>query len=520
VNVITDQIPTAPVSRPTGEFTLDLASNAGEAGGAGDVHLGNGRFAMHLGGGSRRNGDFSTPEGEVENSQSRSSVFNIGGSWTSEKRYLGASYGFDSSKYGVPIVEDGLISLNPQRHAFAVRAGGEDLGGAIRSYRATLGVKRYEHDELEGDEVGTHFDNDTEDAELMLSHRPFGRLSGTVGGSFLNRAFNAVGEEALAPPIDQRGGALFLYEELTWPHVTFQFGTRLDRTTFNPDSDTLPDRDFTEVSGSIGLLVRPAAANDSFVVAVSLARAARNPALEEMYFFGPHPGNFAFEIGNPSLGSERGLGLDVSLRARSHRLRGEVTFFANSIDDFIFRNPLTEEEFEAREEEFNDRFGGDEEEPGHGHSDEFPFVEFVGADSRLYGVEAHADVNLTNSLVAEITFDMVRGELADSDDPLPRIPPFRVIPGMRYQKNALQFGGSVTVTGDQNRVFGAETPTPGAGVLKLYGSYSFVTGGVTNTITARLDNATDRLYRNHLNYLKDVLPEMGRNFKLVYSLQF
>jgi iron complex outermembrane receptor protein len=115
---------------------------------------------------------------------------------------------------------------------------------------------------------------------------------------------------------------------------------------------------------------------------------------------------------------------------------------------------------------------------------------------------------------------MVRGELADSDDPLPRIPPFRVIPGMRYQKNALQFGGSVTVTGDQNRVFGAETPTPGAGVLKLYGSYSFVTGGVTNTITARLDNATDRLYRNHLNYLKDVLPEMGRNFKLVYSLQF
>ena len=520
VNVITDQIPTAPVSRPAGEFTLDLASNAAEAGGAGDVHFGNGRFAMHLAGGSRRNGDFSTPEGEVENSQSRTAVFNVGGSWTSEKRYVGASYGFDSSEYGIPIVEDGLISLNPQRHAFTVRAGGEDLSGAIRSYRATVGVKRYEHDELEGEEVGTHFDNDTEEAELMLSHRPFGHLSGTVGGSFLNRAFNAVGEEALAPPIDQRGGALFLYEELTWPHVTFQFGARIDRTTFSPDSDVLPDRDFTEVSGSVGLLVRPAAANDKFVVAVSLARAARNPALEELYFFGPHPGNFAFEIGNPSLGSERALGLDVSLRARSNRVRGELTFFTNSIDEFIFRNPLTPEEFEAREEEFDDRFGVDDEEEGHAHSDEFPFVEFVGADSRLYGVEAHADVNLTSSLIAELTFDLVRGDLTDSDEPLPRIPPFRVIPGLRYQKNALQFGASVTITGDQNRVFGAETPTAGAGVLKLFGSYSFVAGGVTNTITARLDNATDRLYRNHLNYLKDVLPEMGRNFKVVYSVQF
>ena len=117
VNVITDQIPTAPVVRPTGEFTLDLGSNAGEAGGAGDVHFGKGRFAMHVAGGGRRNGDFSTPEGEVENSQSRSSVFNVGGSWTSDKRYVGASYGFDNSKYGVPIVEEGQISLNPERHA-------------------------------------------------------------------------------------------------------------------------------------------------------------------------------------------------------------------------------------------------------------------------------------------------------------------------------------------------------------------------------------------------------------------
>ena len=283
----------------------------------------------------------------------------------------------------------------------------------------------------------------------------------------------------------------------------------------------LPERSFDEFSGSVGLLFTPAAANDDFVIAASLARAARNPALEELYFFGPHPGNFAFEIGNPSLASERALGFDLSLRARSNRVRGEVTLFYNRIDDFIFRNPLSDEEFEAREEEFDERFGVvDEPGGGHEHEDEFPFVEFVGADSTLYGIEAHADVNLTDSLVAEITYDWVRGELTDSNQPLPRIPPFRVIPGLRYQKNALQMGGAITVIGDQDRVFGEETPTPGAGVLKFYGSYSFVGGGVTNTITARLDNATNRLYRNHLNYLKDLLPEIGRNFKLVYSVSF
>lgn len=519
VNVITDQIPTARIERATGEFTVDLASNAGEAGGAGDVHVGNGKFAMHIGGGGRRNGNFETPEGEVENSESRTRVFNVGGSWTGEKSYVGASYGFDSTKYGIPIVEEGLISLNPKRHAITFRAGGDGLDGGISSFRATLGIRRYEHDELEGDEVNTHFDNDTEEAELMVSHRPVGKLSGTVGGWFLNRAFNAVGAEALAPPIDQRGAALFLYEELTWPHVTFQFGGRFDRTTFEPDGRVLPSRDFNEFSGSVGLLLRPAAANDDFVVALSVARAARNPALEELYFFGPHPGNFAFEIGNPDLASERAIGFDLSLRARSNRVRGEVTFFTNSINDFIFRNPITEAEFEDREEEFDKRFGV-EDEPGGAHSDEFPFVEFVGADSRLFGVEAHADINLTDTVIFELTADMVRGELRDRDDPLPRMPPFRFIPGLRYQRNGLQVGGSVAVTGDQNKVFGAETPTAGAAVLRLFGSYSFVAGGVINTITARLDNATDKLYRNHLSYVKDVLPEMGLNFKVVYSVGF
>jgi iron complex outermembrane receptor protein len=448
-------------------------------------------------------------------------VFNVGASWTGDRRYAGVSYGFDDSEYGVPIVEGGDIRLTPQRHAFTVRAGAEGLSGAVASYRATLGIRRYEHQELHGPEVGTEFDNDTEEAELLISHRPVGNLSGTVGASFYNRAFSATGDEALSPPVDQQTSALFLYEELTWRHLTFQFGGRFDHTSFVPDSVVLPARSFDEFSGSLGLLITPAAANDDFVIAASLARAARNPALEELYFFGPHPGNFAFEIGNPSLASERAIGFDLSLRARSNRVRGELTFFTNRIHDFIFRSPLTEEEFESREEEFDRRFGVVDEPGGsHEHEDELQFVEFVGADSNLLGIEAHADINITETLVAEFTYDWVRGELADTSQPLPRIPPFRFIPGLRYQKNALQVGGTVTLTAEQDRVFGDETPTPGYGLLKLYGSYSFVGGGLTHTITARLDNATDNLYRNHLNYLKDVLPEMGRSFKIVYSVNF
>lgn len=531
VNVITDQIPTEPVRGASGNLTFDVGSNAGEGAGAGDVHLGNGTVALHLGGGGRRAGEFSTPQGTVENSQSRAGFFSVGGSWTGERTYVGASFAYDDVRYGIPVLEheddhdhdhdshghDEEVVLTPSRRAVTVRAGGRNLDGPVSSYRATLGVKAYEHTELEGDEVGTVFHNDTVEGELLVSHRPMGRLSGTVGGWFLTRSFEAIGPEALSPPVDQRGAAIFVYEELAWPHVTVQFGGRIDRTVFEPQGG-LPDRDFTEFSGSIGLLLRPAAANDAFAIAASVARAARNPALEELYFFGPHPGNLAFEIGNPDLASERGLGVDLSLRTRLPRFKGELTVFRNSIADFIFRNPISEEEFEDREEEFEDRFGHHHHD-GHHHGD-FPFVEFVGADSVLWGLEAHADAELTPRLFAELTYDWVRGQLRTTRQPLPRIPPSRVIAGLRWQQNAFQAGGSVTRAGRQTRVFGAETPTDGYVLLRLFASYSFAHGGAVSTLTARLENATNRLYRNHLNYLKDDLPEMGRNVRLVYSVSF
>ena len=72
----------------------------------------------------------------------------------------------------------------------------------------------------------------------------------------------------------------------------------------------------------------------------------------------------------------------------------------------------------------------------------------------------------------------------------------------------------------EDRVFTLETPTDGANLLKLFAAYSFGNGPTTSTITARLDNATNELYHNHLNYLKDLAPEVGRNFRLLYGVKF
>jgi iron complex outermembrane receptor protein len=505
VNVISDTIPTKPVSGAHGGATFDVGSAAEEVGGAADVLVGNKTWALHASGSGRRSGDVDTPEGTIDNTQSRGGFGSVGVGWTGERGYFGGSYGYDDTKYGIPFVEEGQIQLTPRRHMFGLRAGADRLNGAFSSYRVLFGYRKYQHDELEGEEIGTQFENNTADVNVQAKHRTLGRLSGTVGGSFLDRSFSATGEEALSPPVDERASALFVYEELTWPHVTVQFGGRLNWASFKPE-EGLPDRDFTDGSGSVGLLFRPAAANDKLTFAVSLAHAARNPALEELYFFGVHPGNFAFEVGNPDLESETALGFDASVRWRHRRFSGELTYFRNSIDKYIFRNPLTEEEFA---EQFPDA-----------DSEDFPVIQYIAADSLLQGIEAHADIEVGPGIIAELGVDLVRGELRESGDPLPRIPPTRFRGGLRYQKNALQAGGEVVAASKQDRVFGAETPTDGYTLLKLFGSYSFGSAGAVQTITARLDNATNELYRNHLSLIKDFVPEIGRNFKLLYSVKF
>ena len=501
VNVITEDVPTAPVTNAHGSFSFDAGTSAGETGGGGDVTVGNGKVALHLAGSGRRAGDYGSPDGDVPNSFSRGGFADVGLAWTGENGYFGGSYAYDKTHYGIPLVEEGETNLDPRRNVLSFRGERRNINGFINSIRASFGVRRYRHDELDGEVVATAFKNDTNEFNLLLGHKPAGKLKGSIGLFALGRSFSAEGEEALTEPVDQGGFAAFLYEEaVVNPHVTFQFGGRVEHTGFTPVADEA--RDFTTFSGSLGVLIHP---SEPTTLAFSLARAARNPALEELYFHGPHAGNAAFENGNVDLNAEVGTGFDMSFRWRGSGATGEATYFLNDINDFIFREYTGEVE------------------------DDLPVTNFVAGDARLQGVELHADVNVSSMLALEGGLDYVHGDLTSGDQPLPRIPPLRGRLGVRVQKNAFQVGVDAVFTAEQDRIFVTETPegpvgetaTPGSNLLKLFGSYSFGRGPIVNTITLRLDNATNELYYNHLNYLKDLgVAEMGRNFKVLYNVRF
>ena len=118
-------------------------------------------------------------------------------------------------------------------------------------------------------------------------------------------------------------------------------------------------------------LLKPQAAKDNFVIALNLARASRYPSLEELYFFGPHPGNLAFEIGNDELDAEHALGFDLSVRAPRQPLRGR-----SARSSATTSRTTSSGSRPARSKTTSGR-------PQH------------RADSVLTGIEAHGDVKLT-----------------------------------------------------------------------------------------------------------------------------
>ena len=103
---------------------------------------------------------------------------------------------------------------------------------------------------------------------------------------------------------------------------------------------------------------------------------------------------------------------------------------------------------------------------------------------------------------------------------LPRIPPFRATLGLDYQYKNFSVRPELILVAKQDRVFDFETPTAGYAVFNLNGSYTFISGRTAHVFSVSAYNLTDKLYRNHLSFLKNIAPEIGRGIRFNYTMRF
>jgi iron complex outermembrane receptor protein len=260
-----------------------------------------------------------------------------------------------------------------------------------------------------------------------------------------------------------------------------------------PEPPTVRDRDFTGASGSAG--VRFALTGNSAFVA-NFSAAARAPALEELYNFGPHVGNLAFEIGNPELDLERTMGVDLSLRSRTAHAGGELNFFHYEIDNFVFLD-----------------FTGD-------IVDNLREAEYLQGDSRFTGFEGSGHLDVHEHLHLNAALSVVRARLTDTGENLPRIPPLSGRVQLEIPWKGLTIGPEVAFAARQGRVFRDESPTAGSAVFNIDGAHILVREHTTHTIAVKGYNLTNETYRLHTSFIKDLAPEMGRGVRVTYSVRF
>ncbi|MCY3788216.1 MAG: TonB-dependent receptor, partial [Gemmatimonadetes bacterium] len=469
-----------------------------------------GPLALRFDSSLRNADDISTPHGVLANTDIRTGNASVGLSLVGSWGHMGASGSLYDSDYGIPPDPEGGhphgISIDLQRQHLEGR--GEILTGPDWLQRLELhhSFSRYQHGEFEASgDLGMEFGVLTHNSGALAHLNRMGPFAnGVIGLWYEYRNYAAAGLN-FTPSAEEYAGALFTYQE--WEHGPWAANAawRVDVRRVEPREERdsrrvgrIQTRDFAGMSAGLSNHYRP---SSTLTLGTTLMRSFRAPGIEELFSEGPHLAAYSYEVGNGALGSERGLGLE--LFADYHLEEGHVhlAVFRNAINGFIFPKNSG-----ARSLRRADLF----------------LYQTVGERVLMYGAEANFDWHLVEPWKVAGTLSYVRGRLIDlNDEPLPRLPPLQGHLGLTCEPTeALSATLDLRLAADQNQIGEFEEPTEGYAVLDFSGQYYAEWGGRLHTFSLTLENATDAVYRNHLNRVKEILPEPGRNLRLLHKIFF
>ena len=547
-----------------GQMGADFGSANAQAATYANLQHSQGNLLFWGSGSRRQTGDYDTPEGPVFNSASELTSARTGLGYFGDRSFASGSLTFEDSRFGLPFedrfhaghghgeeddhgheeegIEDEAIAIDL---ASRRRVGRFDVGlrnldnrfiQGVRAAFTAIDVADDHVDTIGGvDNVDTRFNNRTYVTRALFYQRQLEHVTGRFGAELQFRDFLATGAEALAPRTDQTTFAAFGYEELIFGRYRVQLGGRIERNDYlaaaraaadhdddghdddhddghddhdhahdDEDDDDHDeeedhhleppdprDRQFLGASASVGL---HADIGDDSAFVASLMQAHRVPALQELYNFGPHLGNF--EVGSPDLEPETTLGLDFSLRHQSDRVGGALNFYVYDIENFIFGDHTTEIVNNLR------------------------VLDIIQGDSRFVGFDATGSVRLGGDNWATLGIGYVNAALTSTDEAVPRIPPLRATLGVDIHAGALTLRPELTVAARQDRVFREETATDGYALVNLDASYIWPGQHRAHVLSFTGYNLANALYANHMSFIKDLAPEMGRGLKVSYSLRF
>lgn len=455
----------------------------------------------------RKAGNISTPNGVLKNSYSRNLNYSIGGSYIGNFGFIGTSYRRFDLDYGVP---GGFVGAHPNGVDITMKRYQANLktrinlhGEKLEHIIAQISRVYYRHKEFESNGLlGAEFEITNYLGKINLDfNNVLFPSNGTVGISFEARDFD-IGGFVFTSPSKSLNISEYLFESFSSGNFNFELSGRLnfDRITpreENPNATigSIRERIFNTYSLSFSTLY---SISEHVHVGMNVSKSSRVPTIEELYSEGPHLAAYSYEIGNPNLEDEHGIGTELFIYHKFNNLYFNFNLFRNDLGYFIFhRNTGVLD-----------------------GSTLLMTYKATGEAALFYGAEVQFEWKFIDNISFETSASYTNGSFKDNGNPLPQIPPLKGIVGINYSDNTLSFGINGEWAASQNRVDEFEDPTDGYFVLNAFVQYAISHSELVHTFSISLDNILNTEYRNHLSRVKSILPEAGRNFRLTYKLYF
>lgn len=518
VNILDERIPTHAVEGGVDGHVSTQYSSVDDGYGLGARLAANaGPFVFTVDGFRRDSGDYDIPgsaisqrlataesvardnAGTVVNSFAEIEQVGAGVSYVDDRGFVGVSIKNTRSNYGTVAEPEVSIDLEQTRYDFRAK---RDLDTAwFQSFSLSAGYADYEHTEFEGPEVGTIFQSSGYEGRAELIQRQRDGWQGVVGIQVLDRDFDAIGEEAFVPATSIKETGLYTVQRLDLGSYGFEGGLRYDRRELSAtpiDGASQITREFDNWSASGSVFVKPA---QGLFLGLSLSSSERAPSEVELFADGVHVATAAYELGDPTLDSEKVLTLEGTVHLSRGALDGDLHVYRAKYDGFIDQRP-TGADFD---------FDG---EP-------FPIFAYVQTDATFTGFELEGDYALwesgERSLKLGAAADYVK---ADTDlGPAARIPPYSITGRLTWTDANWDTQLEVRHVGEQDETAAFELPTDGYTMINLSGSVRpFSDRNVT--VFAEAHNLTDEEAREHASFLKDIAPQAGRNLRVGVTYRF
>ncbi len=544
VNVIDNRIPKAPVKGVHGRAEVRAGGAESEKAAAGLVTAGDGAFAIHVDGSSRKTDNLKVPkqagregfisEGKLLNSDADQQGGAVGFSLTNDHGYLGLSVDTYRNEYGTGLYEEGGGPTRIKLKQDKLTLAGEQRNlsgkaGPFESIRGSFSTTDYKHEESAGGVVESTFKNKGWDSRIEGTHLPIqtslGSLKGAWGVQGAESKFSAIGDATFVPNTQTNSMALFVFEELSFaPGKAVNAGLRLESVKVDSfgggnngqgrefDADS---KKFKPFSASVGYRQDM---GSGWTATSGLSYTERAPTFYELYANGMHHATETYEAGNVNNKKEKGTTLELGMKFKTPTTRANFGAYVTEFSNFIGLEQDGYVDEENVSNQYDDLVACNDANVDHC----VPKYNFQGIKARLYGLEADGRLPLASGLFGKASqlnmdwkADYVRGGNRSTGGALPRISPLRLSSALVYSEGKYSSQVDVQYAARQNRYADDLGATPSYTMFGLGASYKTAISGMKSAyLFMRVDNLTDVEARNASSVLRDMAPAGARAIKV------